>query len=87
MKTILNGVDTEKFHPADPTVPYPPVINFHSRLIRQRSRCPATGRDCGAAVTNRFSIQLVGRKFHHQAPPDDFDRLLEKLPASLSIWA
>ncbi len=80
MKTLLNGVDLAVYRPADAPAAGVPIVNFHSRLDRNKGADIFLRAALRTAQTNnRFSVQLVGRKFNWQAPPDDNDREIDAL--------
>ncbi|HWE03317.1 MAG TPA: glycosyltransferase family 4 protein [Tepidisphaeraceae bacterium] len=80
METILNGVDLGRFFPAEKTAEAVPIVNFHSRLDRNKGVDVLLRAAIKTARVNHvFAVKLVGRKFNWQAPADDYDREVESL--------
>ncbi|HVX83185.1 MAG TPA: glycosyltransferase family 4 protein [Phycisphaerae bacterium] len=82
--TIYNGVDPDRFHPAETVPPGPPIINFVGR----------TGADKApdlilkaalilAQKTTNFSVQIVGSNHALEVVMDDYQRELQSLSQQL----
>lgn len=82
--TIYNGVDPDRFHPADEVPPGPPIINFVGR----------TGADKApdlilkaalilAKTTNKFSVQIIGSNHALRVVMDEYQRELQSLAQEL----
>jgi glycosyltransferase involved in cell wall biosynthesis len=77
VKTIHNGVDSERFAPADEPPVGPPVINFHGKTTFHK----APDLLLSAALilaerTTEFSLQMIGSNFWHKFEMDDYQQKL-----------
>ena len=84
LRTIYNGVDLERFAPADRTPEGRAVINFVGRtdatkgpdiLLRAARQVAATNRD--------FAVQILGARFYWGTEPDEYQKLLDTLSNDL----
>jgi glycosyltransferase involved in cell wall biosynthesis len=84
VKTLYNGVDCDRFAPAQAVTPEPPVVNFVGRtsvdkgpdlLLKAALRL--------ARQTKEFKLQLLGSTFWGGGAPDPFTQELERLAEEL----
>jgi glycosyltransferase involved in cell wall biosynthesis len=84
LRTIYNGVDLERFAPAEHSPEGRAVINFVGRtdatkapdlLLRAARQVAAKTRD--------FSVQILGARFYWGTEADDYQRLLDSLSQEL----
>ena len=81
---MYNGVDCERFYPADITNVGPPVVNFVGRTTADKGQdllLKAALRI--AQSTKDFKLQLLGSTFWGGGAPDPFTQELERLAAEL----
>jgi glycosyltransferase involved in cell wall biosynthesis len=84
VKTILNGVDSERFSPAAPAPDGPPVINFVGRT--DAAKAPDLILQAAKKLARRtkdFSVQILGARFYWGSEPDAYQRQIEELSAEL----
>jgi len=84
LRTIYNGVDLDRFAPAERAPEGRPVINFVGRtdatkapdlLLRAAKQVAAKTRD--------FGVQILGARFYWGTEADDYQRLLDDLSREL----
>ena len=84
IQVLCNGVDTNRFFPANTTPEGPPVINFVGRTDRQK----APDLLLRAAIllsekTKNFGVQILGSRFYGYSEPDAYQSELEALSRDL----
>jgi glycosyltransferase involved in cell wall biosynthesis len=84
LRTIYNGVDLERFAPAERSPEGRAVINFVGRT--DSSKAPDLLLRAAKQVAARrqdFSVQILGARFYWGTEADDYQRLLDTLSRDL----
>jgi glycosyltransferase involved in cell wall biosynthesis len=84
VKTIYNGVDSERFSPATKVPDGPPVINFVGRT--DSAKAPdliLRAAKLLASSTTDFAIQILGARFYWGSEPDEYQTRIESLSDEL----
>ncbi len=85
IKTLYNGVDAETFAPLSRRPTASPVINYFGKLDRNKAP-DVLLKACLrlAARTQKFSVQIIGRKLCDREESDTYTRELQEIGARLS---